>query len=104
MRRRDQIIEILQAADRPMDDDELAREIVSNRHYVNSVCRGLADEGIVLRQRGPGGKFVNRLASEGEPTAQVRHTPGGGRSARRLERSRRNVEPLISSFDEAVRR
>ncbi len=54
MRRRDQIIEVLKAANRPLDDDELATEIVANRHYVNTVCRGLADEGIVLRHPGPG--------------------------------------------------
>lgn len=46
-----------------LDDDEIAARLKVDRHYVNSVCRQLASEGLVVRAEGPNRKLVNRLAS-----------------------------------------
>src|SRR5450755_4869615 len=41
----------------PMDDNQVAAATGMNRAYVNQLCRHLAAEGIVVRQRGSGGKL-----------------------------------------------
>lgn len=59
---RDRILELL--GESSYDDDELAERLgIRPRQKVNQVCRGLASEGLVLRELGPRGKLVNVLAS-----------------------------------------
>ena len=48
-----------------LDDDEIARELaIQPRQTVNQVCRRLAACGTLIRERGIGGKIVNRLQEQ----------------------------------------
>lgn len=51
-------------AERPgLDDDQIARQLgIEPRQTVNQVCRRLEAQGLLVRERGPEGKMVNRLA------------------------------------------
>ena len=40
-----------------MDDNQVAAATGMNRAYLNQLCRHLAAEGIIVRQRGSGGKL-----------------------------------------------
>jgi hypothetical protein len=58
----ERVLEELQRARRPLDDDELTRRLgVSRRQTINQVCRGLARSGRLRRHPGPDGKIVNDL-------------------------------------------
>jgi len=46
-----------------LDDDQLARQLgIEPRQTVNQLCRRLEAQGLLVRERGPAGKIVNRLA------------------------------------------
>jgi biotin operon repressor len=63
----DRILALL--ADRPgLDDDEIASALgIAPRQTVNQICRRLADQGVILRERGPRGKIVNLLSGKARP-------------------------------------
>ena len=61
--RRDQVLELLAEVGIALDDDDIGGRLNINRHYVNTVCRTLAAEGVVAREPGPDGKLHNRLVS-----------------------------------------
>ena len=45
-----------------LNDDEIAQALaIEPRQTVNQVCRRLANRGVLLRERGPGDKIINRL-------------------------------------------
>lgn len=104
--RREEILRVLGEQGRALDDDEIANLIKANRHYVNAVCRALAHEGAIEREKDPQlTKIVNRLAAtRGEhaaapttlPSATVHRSKRGSSTA---DRARRNVEELIGSFE-----
>lgn len=63
----DRIIKLL-ARMPELDDDEIARELaIEPRQTVNQVCRRLSGCGKLVRQRGTGGKIVNRLPDQSKP-------------------------------------
>lgn len=59
----------LLATSPPLDDDEIAQALsITPRQTVNQICRRLAGEGVLKRERGPRGKVVNRIAGfQGSP-------------------------------------
>lgn len=74
----DRIITLL-AGTPGLDDDEIAKELaIEPRQTVNQVCRRLAESGKLVRQRGTGGKIVNRLPDPSEPLT----APGASEIAR----------------------
>ena len=77
----DRIIRLL--AETPgLDDDQIAQALsIEPRQSVNQVCRRLAGSGVLLRERGPGGKIVNRLASGAAAAAPDRPARTGRRAA-----------------------
>lgn len=105
MNRREQVLVLLAEVGLALDDDDIGGRLGINRHYVNTICRTLAAEGVVARAPGPNGKLHNRLTSN--PLA------GGGSQAapwpsrprmRRVDRARRNVDALVASFSQCVDR
>lgn len=106
---RDEVLEALRVHG-PMDDDQLGGLLQRNRHYVNAVCRRLVDSGLARRVQGPDGKLVTELVSDPPPTpagslalTDASRTVRSPRQPRQL-RARNNVEALVSTFDDAVRR
>lgn len=69
--RRAQVLTVVRASRIPLDDDEIALRAQMNRHYVNAICRQLAAEQLITRERGAGGKLVNAAADLGQPIASV---------------------------------
>jgi hypothetical protein len=105
MTRRDQVLALLAEVDCDLDDDDIGVRLRINRHYVNTICRGLAAEGLIAREAGPNGKLNNRLIGHGPATAgpQSRFQPAQRRT-RRADRARGNVDALIVSFADYVDR
>jgi hypothetical protein len=109
---RDEVLEALRVHG-SMDDDQLGGLLQRNRHYVNAVCRRLVDNGLARRVQGPDGKLVTELVSDLPPTpagslaltdaSRTVRSPRQPRQPRQL-RARKNVEALVSTFDDAVRR
>lgn len=59
-----------------LDDDEIAAQLrIEPRQTVNQICRRLAEKGVLIRERGPGGKIVNTLTSGPLPAAPAYRTP-----------------------------
>lgn len=107
MGRREEIAGLLRDVGLALDDDDIAGRVGINRHYVNQVCRQLADAGSTTRFEGSDGKLVNQW-SDGGVALQSR-APGRPSSVRkprrkRVERARTNVEALIGDFSTCVRR
>ena len=50
-----------------LDDDELARRVGADRHYVNAVCRRLASKGLTRRVSLVGGKIGNMMNGQPVP-------------------------------------
>lgn len=71
--RRDQILAILHQSNAPLDDDEIAHIARMNRVYVNTQCRQLAADGMILRRQGAGGKIVNAVAGLSADASQANH-------------------------------
>jgi hypothetical protein len=67
----EQITKLL--ADQPgLDDDQLAQQLgIEPRQTVNQVCRRLEAQGLLVRERGPAGKIVNRLAGSSQTPART---------------------------------
>lgn len=63
----DDVLTALRQATLPLDDDQLASRCGRDRHYVNAICRRLADAGTIRRYRGADGKFVNVLSASDSP-------------------------------------
>jgi hypothetical protein len=64
-----------------LDDDQIAQVLsIEPRQTVNQVCRRLAAGGVLVRERGPGGKIVNRLGA-----SRVAHTTRPTADFRRVE-------------------
>ncbi len=108
MSRRDEVAGLLRDVGLALDDDDIADRVGMNRHYVNAVCRQLADAGLTTRFRRSDGKLVNRWKDESvmpEPHV-VRTTTSTERRPRRsrAERARSNVEALVGDFSTFVRR
>jgi predicted transcriptional regulator len=59
------ILSALRAADRGMDDDELADVLGIDRQEVVRQCRRLAFQGIVIREEMDGERIVNKLDGGG---------------------------------------
>lgn len=108
MTRSDDVLRLLVDVRLPLDDDDIASRLGINRHYVNAVCRGLADRGLVKRTEGPAGKLVTaatEAATASTPAGRPSVTPKsrGYRSrSRRSGRARSNVDQLIATFDESL--
>jgi hypothetical protein len=102
--RRSQVLEILRRSPEPLDDDQVAAAAQMNRVYVNHLCRQLAAEGLIVRQRGNGGKLVSVVAdgqpasAANPPLADARPRPRRQTAARWAER----VEKLVTSFADCV--
>lgn len=78
---RDQIIELLRQAARPLDDDQLAKRAgITPRQTVNQICRSLEREGVLRRYPGAEGKIVNELTGQRDPRAlrEARRPPADG--------------------------
>lgn len=57
--RRDHVLELIRQSRVPLDDDEIAEAAQMNRIYVNTICRRLAGNGLIVRIPGSRGKLVN---------------------------------------------
>jgi hypothetical protein len=103
MNRREQVLALLAEVGLALDDDDIGGRLGINRHYVNTICRTLAVEGVVAREPGPDGKLHNRLVSPGPVGDGPPPAPRTSRSRlRRADRARRNVDNLIATFSECV--
>lgn len=103
--RRDQVISLLTSVGLALDDDDIADRLSMNRHYVNQICRTLAAQGVIVRNEGRAGKYVNQIAQDSPPshhrtvtTAEAVPRPHSKRS----DRARHNVEALIDQFTDSV--
>ena len=59
------IVSALRAANRGMDDDELASSLGIDRQEVVRQCRRLAFQGLVIREETASGSIVNKLDGGG---------------------------------------
>lgn len=68
----DRIIALL-ARTPGLDDDQIAAALsIEPRQSVNQVCRRLAANGVLTRERGPTGKIINALCKEAAVPASAR--------------------------------
>jgi hypothetical protein len=65
--RRDQVLLLIRQSPVPLDDDQIAQAARMNRVYVNAICRQLAQDNLIIRDRGVAGKIVNTAADRSEP-------------------------------------
>jgi hypothetical protein len=98
----DDVLTLLQAERRALDDDEIAERLGANRHYINAVSRRLASRGQIIRAPGPAGKLINRI--HGVPKATMSNKVPSSRKKRRpkVDPDLR-VSALIERFGEALR-
>jgi hypothetical protein len=102
--RRSQVLGIIRQSPAVLDDDEIARAAKMNRVYVNTICRQLASDGLIVRTPGPGGRLVN------VPAGRQATAPSGPASSQRQIRQPRGMagrlaerlEDLIGRFAECV--
>ena len=77
-----------------------------NRVYVNAICRGLAEDGLVIRAPGPAGKLVSALADAGgHPACPDLPAAARPRLRTRLDRTELltgRIRDLIAGFAECV--
>lgn len=109
MARRDEVASLLRDVGVALDDDDIADRLGMNRHYVNAICRKLAEDGLTTRSRSSEGKFVNRWKHGSVMPETLSTSPDNPRSTRRprlhrAERARSNVDALIRGFSAFVRR
>ncbi len=57
MSRREQALALLAEVSLALDDDDIDGRLNIDRHYVNTIYRTLAGEGVVAREPGPDGKL-----------------------------------------------
>ena len=95
----DRILALLADEASPLDDDAIAARIRVARQHVNQCCRRLARTGLLERDRGKDGKFVNHRARPAalavDPAASPVPTPAQQPPAVRLEEPR-PVRPHIA--------
>ncbi|HUX71510.1 MAG TPA: hypothetical protein VMV41_13420, partial [Cellulomonadaceae bacterium] len=102
--RRAQVLTVVRTSRIPLDDDEIALTARMNRHYVNAICRELAAEQIITRERGTSGKLVNAVADLDRTTTSVTaETPRRASAQRRTQhrssdRMNANIEELVDGF------
>lgn len=97
----DDVLTLLKAEGRALDDDQIAQRLGANRHYINTVGRRLAERGQILRAQGPSGKLVNRV--HGVPQSDSPTPASAPRTKRRPKvDSDERVSALIARFEEAV--
>lgn len=71
-----------------LDDDQIAQFANMNRVYVNKICRQLARDNLITRDRGVTGKIVNAAVGRGKPahdqavSGSPPHVPRGPREPR----------------------
>ena len=98
------VIGLLTQESSPLDDDEIAQRLGANRHYINAVCRRLAEGGRLVRQKGPSGKLTNAVLGASRPrTTALESNPPRTRSRQRINPEER-VTALIARFSECVDR
>lgn len=90
----ERILQLL--AGRPgLDDDEIARALaIEPRQTVNQVCRRLAARGELARERGSGGKIVNRAIAAGA-AATPDPAGAGGRPIAAQKKGSRSGHTLV---------
>lgn len=97
-----QVLTLLNGSALPLDDDQIAEKISMNRHYVNAICRRLAEEQLITRRFGADGKLVNAVAAFDErsrsPAAQPKPTATHAARRRSSDRMSANVTALIDGF------
>jgi hypothetical protein len=77
------VLEALQAADQPLDDDTLVLLLGVRRQAVNQLCRGLAAASRIDRRPSESGKIANTLAAGGR-VATGEHAPASVPAAKWL--------------------
>jgi hypothetical protein len=103
--RRDQVLEVLGRDGKPLDDDEIADLAGMNRVYVNALCRALAEEGLIVRRRGPSGKFVNVITADRQTSGTSRTNstisavPDRRSRTRSSDTQAERIESLVAGFD-----
>jgi hypothetical protein len=94
----------------PLDDDQIAQAAQMNRVYVNAICRQLAQDSLIIRDKGSRGKIVNAAADQCQPVhgkdmpripPHVPRRPGRSRQ-RSAERLADRVGSLIAGFGDYV--
>jgi hypothetical protein len=107
--RRDQVLKLIRQSDVPLDDDQIADAVQMNRIYVNTICRQLAENRLIVRSRSGGGKLVNVAAGRselapGQVPSSSPDEPGRRRGPRRrtTEQLAERIQTLTSTFAECV--
>jgi hypothetical protein len=108
--RRGQVLRILRQSRVPLDDDQIAEAAHMNRVYVNVICRQLAADGLIIRDRGAGGKLAN-VAADPDGIANpalvadqfsAGVAPRRGLRQRTANRQAERIQELIASFADCV--
>jgi hypothetical protein len=108
--RREQVLELIRQSDVPLDDDQIADAVQMNRVYVNTICRQLAENRLIVRSRSGAGKLVNVAADRSE-LARPGQVPSGSPNEpdrrpdlrrRKTERLAERIQTLTSTFAECV--
>lgn len=63
--RRDQVLQLIRQSPVPLDDDQIANATQMNRAHVNIITRQLAQDNLIIRDRGGAGKIVNIAVNRG---------------------------------------
>jgi len=90
----DDVLQVLQRAGRPLDDDVIAAQLGVVRQQVNQTCRRLETQGVLRRVPGPDSKLVNQL----RPAADAR--PGAAAVPASSPRTAPAADPARVSEDE----
>ena len=93
--RRDQVLELIRQSREPLDDDEIAEAAQMNRIYVNTICRRLAQNGLIVRIPGSRGKLVNAALDQRDLT-RAEEEPSNPYSPARLPRSHLREPPWLT--------
>jgi hypothetical protein len=89
------VLELIRQSRVPLDDDEIGEATQMNRIYVNTICRQLAEDGLIVRFSGSRGKLVN-AARDRRDLARLEKAPSRGDNPGRLPRSRLREPPWLS--------
>jgi DNA-binding GntR family transcriptional regulator len=99
-----EVLAVLRFSRVPLDDDEIATLTKVNRHYVNAICRRLAADQLITRNRGASGKLVNMIiepsATAGTPTRTTVEAQSSRRSTHRRapDGLPGNIDQLVNGF------
>ena len=100
------MLRILRESRVPLDDDQIAQAAQMNRVYVNTLCRQLAMDGLIIRGPGADGKLVSVAVGRDQPASPglvMDTSPEGGTPRPRPRRRSadwlpRRIQRLISGF------